>query len=174
MNVTIRSALRLLAPAFMAAAIALGYPSLAGAAPSDPSGGGGWDQQYYDWCMAWAGFESDRLKCCIDAGGSNVPTGPDRGDTVCAASGGAGPLPPGGGAGPAPAATAPPPPPAEVVPQPSVTSPTDAATETPPTPRLPVPQQPSERATVPRQPAAPPTTSTFPQPPPTSTAPPLR
>ncbi|MDV3132226.1 hypothetical protein [Mycobacterium sp. 29Ha] len=166
MNVTIPSKLRLLTPAVMVAAIALGYPSLAGAAPSDPSGGGGWDQQYYDWCMAWAGFESERLKCCIDAGGSNVATGSERGDTVCAAPGGAGPVPPGGGAGPAPAATAPPPPPpGDVVPRPTATPPTERATETPPTPRLPVAPQPSGNATVAPPPAAPPTTSTFAPPP---------
>ena len=160
MKVTIPSKLRLLAPAVMVAAIALGYPGLAGAAPSDPSGGGGWDQQYYDWCMAWAGFESDKLKCCRDAGGSNVPTGPGRGDTVCVASGGAGPAPPGGGAGPAPAGTGPRPP--------AVTQPDDNATQSPPVPRLPVVEQPDSAApgAAPAPPGPPPTSSTTLPPPP--------
>ena len=146
MKVTIPSKLRLLAPAVMVAAIALGYPGLAGAAPSDPSGGGGWDQQYYDWCMAWAGFESDKLKCCSDAGGSNVPTGPGRGDTVCVAPGGAAPAPPGGGAGPAPVGTGP----------------------RPPVPRLPVVEQPDSAApgAAPAPPGPPPTSSTTLPPPP--------
>ena len=121
---------RLLLPAALVAASAvlgggaLGDPAVSAAAPSDPTTPGGWDQQYYDWCMAWASFESDKLKCCADAGGSKVPTGPDRGDTVCVAEGGAGPAPGGGGAGPAPAGTGPR--------APGVTPPDDAATQGPP------------------------------------------
>jgi hypothetical protein len=108
---------------------AFGHPAIAVATPSDPTSlGSGFDRVEYDMCMDWF---RDILKCCPRAGGDLVPTGSERGDTVCVAPGGAGPAP-GGGAGPAGAQSAPP----EVVPRPGVTPPQEVATQPPPAPPI--------------------------------------
>jgi hypothetical protein len=161
MNVNIRSTLRYLASAALLAATA----ALGGSGFVDPATAcavpGEWDFGNYEACLgdireSDADRDQERKKECCQITDGQWKKGSD-GFWDCYAP----PI----GSGPTGILTPPPPPPGDVVPRPSVTSPTDAASETPPTPRLPLAPQPSGNATVAPPPAAPPTTSTmFPPP----------